>query len=99
MRSPGAEVALEIHVLPLGLLPVTHVAPPSRDTCILPPASPATITSPVPFIDIECQMRGVASASAHVYEGAADAAVASSGAVADCGASAANIPSPPPPHA
>jgi hypothetical protein len=58
MTEPVADIALEIHVAD-GLLPVVHVAPLSRETCIAPPASPAAITLPALFIDIECQMCGV----------------------------------------
>src|SRR4051812_37401201 len=105
MRLPVAVDALEIHVA-LALLPAVHVAPPSCETRIGPPASPATITVPSALVDIECQMRGVEKESVQLYEGAV---VAAAGAIAaDCGSNAAAIGAspatvpgmePPPPHA
>jgi hypothetical protein len=65
MREPLADIALDIHVLPLGLLPVVHVAPPSLETCNLPPASPATMTLPVALVESECQISGVGIATDH----------------------------------
>src|SRR4051812_16177863 len=101
MRSPLADIALEIHVLPVGLLPVTQVAPPSRDTCSCPPASPATMTSPVGLADRECQMRRVGSASVQLYAGVAAAAMGCTAAAIGKSAAvpAGTAGSPPPPHA
>src|SRR3569623_2644693 len=101
MRSPVAVDALEIHVA-LALLPAVHVAPPSCETRIGPPASPATITVPSAFVDIECQMRGVENESVHVYAGVvavvATAAVCGSMATA-AGKAGASGMEPPPPQA
>jgi hypothetical protein len=64
MRLPDEDIALEIHVAE-ALLPDVHVVPPSCETCIVPPASPAAITSPAASVESECHMRAVGSATFH----------------------------------
>src|SRR5207237_672236 len=89
-----------------------QVAPLSCDTCRLPPASPATITSPAASDASECQTRGIGSATDQVYdvgtaagagagagagEGAGAGDADGAGATAGAGAAAVGVASPPPP--
>src|SRR5690349_21235131 len=94
--SPCADIALEIQMAE-PLLPAVQVAPPSLETRIGPPASPAATTLPASLVESECQILGVATAK--VQLGVALALKGSAAARGMAGGAAGKLSSPPPPQA